>query len=727
MRPLCTPAVIGACALLASIVAPPTAQANPYESFISIENDDDLYDLQSQQAITDDTFNQLLDLLDRGVDLNTADRAALYELPNLTYDEVDGIIKLRELEGRIRDPAQLVTTGVLSQEKLYAIAAFLTEAPARDNPLNAHGFVRMLARSSIKDRDVPATSLRGRVSALSNWNAGFAGVFTRLRLGDAQWDPTRKALIADAASLRFEVPKVFARYKTDTYDAIVGSYRVGFGQRLVFDNTNSYNPNGLMTDDQLFFDSDLTRSCKESQGELATKRCDTTTAPYVTPDFRWRDGLFGAAGGAKHIPLGDGWMQLYGWASYSRRGIYQYELVNRGVCADPNDDSDPNCAAPNVYRKPDGTLLSPASRFSFSTLPNIFGEVLGGANATYYIDRRTHVGVTGYGAYEQQLVGGVDLDTQEYSRIPTGRSFGAIGANVAFGHKWLDVFGEVAYSLDKSPDPTGPINGGGGPAVIVRATATQKDQEVEASLRYYSINFANPYARPLAAPDEVNGQRARDEVGGRIRHQWVNKRLALRSYVDFWVTPSTSIPKLDAWFRADVRATSQWRWGSWIRVRDKDLRETGRGQCYEISTENDENGEPIPCKGQQLTAIGRVSYEPNKKLNTTLQAQHDWVDDPIKHPTKYRHDVSAWLVGLYKPTKEIRVRVRGRYRFEDIFDNTYLEQTLAMYTDVSMKVRRRDTVRVRFDANFFLDDRASTAVRSPNPELSVWLGYEARY
>ena len=91
------------------------------------------------------------------------------------------------------------------------------------------------------------------------------------------------------------------------------------------------------------------------------------------------------------------------------------------------------------------------------------------------------------------------------------------------------------------------------------------------------------------------------------------------------------------------------------------------------------------------------------------------------------HDISAWLVGLYKPTKEIRVRVRGRYRFEDIFDNTYLEQTLAMDTDVSMKVRRRDTVRVRFDANFFLDDRASTAVRSPNPELSLWLGYEARY
>ena len=353
--------------LAASVAVLPAAQANPYESFISIENEDDLYDLQSQQAITDDTFNQLLDLLDRGVDLNTADRDGLYELPNLSYDEVDAILKLRDLQGRIRDPAELVAAGVLSQEKLYAIAAFLTLAPAKDNPLNAHGFVRMLTRASIKDRTAPATTLRGRAVALSHWSAGFASVLTRLRLGEAQWDPTRKALVADGPSLRVELPKIFARYKTDTYDAVAGSYRIGFGQRLVFDNTNAYNPNGLQMDDQIFFDSDLTRSCKESKGELPAAPCDVNSAPYVTPDFRWRDGLFGAAGGAKHVPLGEGWMQLYGWASYSRRGIYQYELVNRDLCPDPSDDSNPNCTAPNVYNRPDGDLLTPTSRFSYQT------------------------------------------------------------------------------------------------------------------------------------------------------------------------------------------------------------------------------------------------------------------------------------------------------------------------------------------------------------------------
>ncbi len=713
--------------LVASVAVHPAAQANPYESFISIENEDDLYDLQSQQAITDDTFNQLLDLLDRGVDLNTADRDGLYELPNLSYDEVDAILKLRDLQGRIRDPAELVAAGVLSQEKLFAIAAFLTVVPGQDNPLNAHGFVRMLTRSSLKDRDVPATMLRGRANALSHWSAGFAGVLTRLRLGEAQWDPTRKALVADGPSLRVELPKIFARYKTDNYDVVAGSYRIGFGQRLVFDNTIAYNPNGLQMDDQVFYDSDLTRSCKESKGELSAAPCDVNSAPYVTPDFRWRDGLFGAAGGAKHVPLGEGWMQLYGWASYSRRGIYQYELVNRDLCPDPSDDSNPNCTAPNVYNRPNGALLTPTSRFSYQTLPNIFGEILGGANATYFINRRTHVGVTGYGAHEQQLVGGVDLDTQEYSRLPTGRSFGAVGANVAYGFDWLDLFGEVAYSFDKSPNPTGPIDGGGGPAVIVRATATQKNQELEASLRYYSINYANPYARPLAASDEVNGQRARDEVGGRVRHEWTTKRFALRSFVDFWVTPSETIPKLDVWVRADVKANHDWRWGAWLRARDKDVRETGHTQCYEVSTENDENGDPIPCKGQKLTAIGRVGYSPHKLLNTTLQLQHDWVDDPDKHPTKFRHDISAWLVALYKPTNELRIRFRGRYLNEDIYDRTYLEESLGLYTDVALRVRHRDQVRVRLDAKFLLDDRKSTGVHDPNPELSLWLGYEARF
>jgi hypothetical protein len=720
-------ALAGTSATAATFVALPTARSNPYESFVTIENEDDLYDLQAQDAITDDTFNQLLDLLDRGVDLNTSDRDELYELPNLTYDDVDAIIEFRKLQSGITDPASLVSANVISQEKLFAIAAFLTLRPNSGTPLGAHGYVRLLTRMSIKDRDLPATYLRGRSSALTHWSAGVAAVMTRLRIGEPVWDPTRKALLADGPGLRVEVPKIFVRYRADDYDAVAGSYRIGFGQRLVFDNTIAYNPNGLMMDDQILFSTDLTRSCRESKGETQDAPCDTTTAPYVTPDFRWRDGLFGAAGGAKHIAVGDGWMQLYGWASYSRRSIYQYELVNRGVCEDPNNDADPNCSSPTVYRRPGGATLNATTKFNFETLPNVFGEALAGANATYFVNRRAHVGVTAYGAHEQVLVGGVQLDTQEYSRIPTGRSFGAVGSNVAFGHKWLDVYGEVAYSYDKSPDAPGPIHGGGGPGAIVRATATQKKQELEASLRYYSIDFVNPYARPIAETDEVNGQTARDELGLRLRHSLLNSRLAIRSLVDFWIAPSDKTPKLDAYVRADVKVNHDWKVGGWLRVRDKDLRESGHTQCFEIPTEVDLTGAPVPCKGKKISTIGRLGYDPNKRLGLTLQLQHDLVDDPGKHPTSFRHDIAAFAIALIKPTNRVRIRERARYRFQDIFDNTYLEQSVGLSSDVDVDIRDRDSLRVRLDIKYFLDKRSSTLDRTPNPEFTLWLGYEAKY
>ena len=38
--------------------------------------------------------------------------------------------------------------------------------------------------------------------------------------------------------------------------------RAGFGQRLVFDNSSDYSPNGLYLDDQLFSGTDLATACK---------------------------------------------------------------------------------------------------------------------------------------------------------------------------------------------------------------------------------------------------------------------------------------------------------------------------------------------------------------------------------------------------------------------------------------------------------------------------------
>ncbi|MEJ7596717.1 MAG: hypothetical protein WKG01_02305 [Kofleriaceae bacterium] len=726
-------------ALAVSILVLGTARlssATPYETFIDIDDQQDLEDLLASGDITTDTYDELLELLNSGVDLNTADRAQLYALPNLTYEEVDAIIAYRDQQkGIIADPAALVAAGALTEDKLLGISSFLLISTPKDR-FAVKGWVRGMTRWSHRDKDVLPFALRGRFTALKHVQAGFAGVFTRNEIGAPVYDPNRDALISAPAKNRVALPKIFIKYEDDRASVIAGSFRAGFGQRLVFDNSSRYTPNGLYFDDDLFYSADLVSECRESAGELAVSPCDGPRGDrYVTPDWNWRDGMFGVGAGLKRLELTTGWIQVYAWASVSKRSIYQYELVDRAKCADPHLDGDPSCGAPVVYVRPGGSLLTPTSRYSFVTLPDVFSERLAGMNVSYFADRRNSVGVTFYGANEVNLIDGVELDTQEWSRLPTGGKFAAAGANFAFGRDWLDIFGEAAASYDESPDGPGPSEGGGDLGAILRVTATRKKEELETSLRYYGIDYVNPYARPISQPDELDGQRARDELGFRARYYRAEKQFSVRGLIDLWLPPSQlrddsvlmrAQPKLDSYIRGDVRTTDQVTVGGWVRYQDKDLRAGGHDQCFEISSDETPEGEPIPCAGRQLTTIAKVKFAPDKLQNYTAMLEYQLLDDNAASETAFRQDVAAWFIGLWRPDPAVRLRGRVRFLDEAINDNSKLERSVSAVVDGALKLRGRDTVRLRFDSKFLLDDRKATDARDPNPELQVWLSYEAR-
>ncbi len=730
-------AAILACLLM--LVSARPAAAIPYETFIDIDDQSDLEDLLASGDISQDTYDQLLDLLSRGVDLATATRSELYSLPNLTYDDVDKILAYRELnKGRLADPGELMTSGALSQEKLLAISVFLVVRPAGENPANIHGWFRVMTRAAVSDRIAPPLLLRARFTAYKHLSAGFAFTTTRLRIGDPTYDANRNALIADKRGLQLHVPKAFVKWETEDLAAIVGSFRAGFGQRLIFDNSNDYTPNGIYLDDQLFYSPDLDRDCKQSTGELAGTPCpEDAPQKYITPDFAWRDALFGVGAGAKKIEAGAGWLQLFGWASASTRSIYQYELVDSSICEDPHDDT-AECKAPPVYVRPDGNPLQPAPAFAYATLPNVFAEKLVGGNISYFADRRNSVGITAYGATETNLVKGIALDFQDWSRYPTGRTFGAAGANFSFGRDWLDVFGEAGLNVTTVVDPDGQnatdrVLAGGGPAAILRMTATQKKEELELVARYYSIEYANPYGRPIAQPDEFDGQRARDEAGLRLRYLKTTKRYTLRALIDGWVPPSTVKagdwqPKLDTYVRTDVKSSDELKLGLWLRYQDKDLSRGGHDQCFEVTTETDPIDGPVPCGGRQLSTIVRGTYEPQRDLALTLMLQHQLLDDNATagSDTSFRQDIAAWALAQYNPSKEVRLHARLRYLDESISNDAYLETSLSGMADAAFKLREKDTLRVRIDTKFWLDDRTSTSRREPDPELQLWLSYEAR-
>lgn len=713
--------------LLAFSLSPSLALAIEYEVPIDVDDEEGLYELAATDQIEPETLEALIELYQRGVDLNRADRAELYALPNLSYAEVDAILAYRGQAGWIADPAELVDAGVLERGKLESIAAFLViNAPGR---LSADGWIKGQTRMSqvrdggayVGDRGAPASALQARLTTARHLTLGLAGTLTRTRLGDVRYDPTRDALSVEAPSDRVALPKLYARWDTPGWGAIVGTYRIGFGQRLTFDNTRLYSPNGFVPDDQLLRTTDLTIGCKELAGELGEAPCDPEIR--ITPDYRWQDGMLGAAATAKRVPLGAAELQATGFVSYQPRDVYQYELYDPSQCADPTQDDLPECASPAVYARQDD-ILAPTSRWAYSTLPDMFAETTVGGNLGVEVGRRDRVGLTAYTSSIDFLPEGIALDFQEWSRFPRGGRFGAVGVDGAVGVGPVDLFAEVTRSFDAIPEAQG---GGGGFGGITRAVISpRKRDELELSLRWYGEGFANPSARAIAASDVVNGLRARDERGARLRYGGTfAKRLSLRAIVDLWQTPSNERWNEQSSVRGDYALSDQYAVGLRLQHHDKGVGENGIEGCFETGEDMDERGEVIPCSGQRVRAAPRFRYTPTKGYAFTAQYEHTWVDDPMYIGGRFRQDGSVTLTASALPIERFGLRGRVRYLDRDVSEGDTLGSYVSSYLEVRVRPRPRDWLRLRYDNVAFFGE-SPVLGRLPTQHW-LWLSYEARY
>ncbi len=727
---------------LAAALGSAPARAAQYEIFIDIDDEDDLYDLRAADAISEDTFQTLLELLRRGVDLETATREDLYALPNLTYDDVDRILAYRSEAGRIGHPANLVAAGVLSAKKARAIAAFLT-VPDRTPRVETHGEVRYRTTYLIGDPRVPPMALQARIRTARHLDMGVAATLQRNTVRDVRWDPTREsegfagALVAREPAPRPRLPKFHLAWDTPKWGILVGTYRIGFGQRLVMDTTSRYTPNGFYADNLIRWSTNATRRCRESEANVALPESPCAGEKrylYGTPDFDWTFGLRGLAVGAHHIDVPVGWLQAYGFFSYQTFDVYQYQLRNPTACPDPTNDATEGaeCKAPWVYNR-DAPVDEP-TRFSFSNLPRMYDEILGGGNFSYFYDRRTHVGVTGYGATLRFRVADADLDLQDWAKRPYGGPYGAVGIDGSYGVGWADFFVEAAGSFDSMGD--GPP---GGFAVLARQTATFGRHEIELSERYYDNDYANPYAGPISQPDTLDGLRARDEAGGRLKYTGVVKnRLFMRGLADFWVQPTDKRAKTQIRLRTDVQATRWLRPGIWFEYDDRDLRAGGHASCYETSTMTDLEGEPLLCTGGRILLRGRVRFDPIRRMYFSLSYQHEWLDDDDPaYADKFRQDLTAYAQIAARPLDPWRLRARLRYAIEDIggraatsaadaqgFGKT---ETLWIYAETSYDILRHFLISLRYDIRFFLDAREASTLRSPNPEHWLRLQLAGRF
>ncbi len=727
------PALTLGVALLGSSVA----HAAQYEVFVDVDDEEELYDLQVANEIGSGTFEILVDLLRQGVDLNLATREQLYALPNLTYEDVDAILAYREEAGRIGNPAALVLAGALSRRKLESISAFLLVPAPEGSRAGVRGHVKYQTVWTPEEDRVPPMLLQTRVSMLRHLTVGAVAVLDRNRLENAVWDPNRDALVSNGPRTTPRLPKYFAQWDTPKWGVIAGTYNIGFGQRLTFDTTSRYTPNGFVLDDTMYRTTNLTSECRLSTGELAETPCPGTGEPrrYVTPDYRERVRQRGVAVGAKHIDMPVGWMQAYGFFSHQTKPIYWTGVYNADVCDDPRLSSElfEECSAPPVYQGDARDPLTPAPTLRYASLPNMYNEVLGGGNVSYFLDRRTHVGVTGYGSSVNWLVDGADLDFQEWQRTPYGGPFGAAGADMSWGRKWADLFAEVSYSFDSVSTESG-----GGPAAIVRHTASWDTHEIEVSGRFYDQNYRNPYARPIAAADQTDGLRASDEAGGRLKYTGqIGERVQLRTLLDVWQELSTETTSLRTFARGDVQATPWLMPGLWLDFQSNDVSARGRDRCFSAENNIDDDseftsydafleGEQLGCSGVRYQIRPRIRVDPHKRVNAQIQFQYSWVDRN-RFPGRFSND--ARVVGIVgvNPIDPLRLRMRVSWDKDAISDREYLQETLWGYIQASYRFQSWLQPSLRYDVRAWLDDRDTTAFRRPNPEHWVMLQILSRF
>lgn len=704
-----------------------SARAAIYENTVAVDDEEDLFELEQRGDISEETSDTLLELLREGVDLNSGSREQLYDLPGLSYADVDAIIEYRKAKGHIDDPAELVGAGALTGEQLVQIAPFIRIDAAKPI-LPVSGKFRAVSRFTATDNVPPPALLSARLKGPLSLSAGLMMATTRRRASDPVYDPTTDSLLVKGLFYQPQLPRFFAQWKPGNARLVAGTYTIGFGERLTLDNTRRTTPRGIYLTDDFRRPTPLSQTCKLSaDGIIAdpTSGCDPTGEKnlYITPDYTWRESFRGIASSLEDLSLGEeASLSVYGFLSYQQRSLYQYQMYDRRFCEDPRDDGNSLCKAPPVY------LGDASTRLVFTTLANLFDELAGGGHVTFKPNHRFTFGVTGFGALPFFPQAPLVLDFQEYARYPSGGAFGAIGFDAHASWKAFNFFLEASHNFDHRVGGTG-----GGNGVEQRTTFSPKGNEFELSLRFYDDGFGTPFSRPISAPDLLEGARARNEAGARLR--WssrFSKDWEFRARADFWVNPfaTTSSPAgvANAYgiARVDFSGWSFFQPSVWVDIRNKNLASNEHGGCSSGTVVYTE-GDTYSCNGDLYRLGARVESAPFRKLlRGIVQATYTWKDD-FHYKDTFRTDLLLWAELRSNPTDFLQLRARVRYQDQATADLDYLETNVWTFVEAGWVISKGTRVAARYDLVLWLDQRASTANRFPNPEHRFQLDVRAAF
>jgi len=560
-----------------------TARAYEYRVPIYIQDEDDINELLYSEDISEEERDRLVAIYRDPIDLNDADREELYNLPGLTYAMVDAIIERRD-EKPLTRLTQLKKLAGIDADIISQMQPFVRIAPTgKAAPKGKDAFlskVRMKAADRISEDDDnhpegymraetrradrkmqfgAAATLRNTIGQPSYYDVANGDMpvtvwkFNAGRepktLGDGATPDTdvyERYLKTSGTTYMPSWPKVYAMFNTDAASGLAGSYRVGFGQRLVLDNTGNSNPHGFAPDLEIYEGDD---------------------------GFSLSRGFFGAVGTVRK-DVGRFDADATGFFSWWRYDVYQYDL-HHDLPLGSKDDSE-------SYKVLTSYKQGMYRQLSYVTLPQAYSETLGGGNVTLNFDKRTHVGITGYAAQTGFYLDDPDTVFARSSAYPQRDMFYAVGLDAAYGKDNVSLFSEVGMMDNQAFAGT------------VRGLVELDPIIFETSYRYYGFDYDNPHSRGYGMADEFEGDRDKGEQGIMLSAKYkVSKQLSLRVDEDIWQATAWASEKdkeiqgekqypwrMETYLRADVEPTSDLRLGAFVQLNDKDLSVTGREHVY---------------------------------------------------------------------------------------------------------------------------------------------------
>ncbi len=686
-----------------------TARAETYEVEPDAGSELELLSLLEEGTISRETLAALLALRRAGVDLEHATRATLYGLPGLTYAEVDALLRHRARAGG-PEPAP----GALTEEEERRLAPFLANRESG----RLLGDARLVMAFAASDALPPPLALQVRAGGLAGLRTGVLALLSRRRLGAPRRDGRKDALVVDAPGAAVLVPKLHVQWSGTRASVLVGTYRLGFGQRLTLDTTDLPAPDGFLPDDGVRPPGALERECL-----VAGTACGPEEQrAEVTPDFRWDEGFRGIAGTVRGRVGRTAEASLTGFGSYQLRSLSRHAVMDRGDCERRSGSSGHACRAPEVWVSQRGAR---AERLTARTLPGVFHEWAGGGNAALALSPRVHAGVTGWAARPVWAVEGARLDFQPGARYPAGGGFGAVGVDAAWGHGPLDLFFEGARSFDAAPD------GGGGFGAVQRTVLSGEARELELALRYYGRGFANPYSGAPAGPDALEGLRVRNELGARVRYLHREERAwRLRGQAEVWTLPADGAAPGTAG-TVHLRASGRADWLMWPLFQPSlqlELRDTGAGgdsRCASGTEAEASLEDEGSCSSGRYAVLARVRSEPADGVVVAAQYAHAWVAEPGAEGS--RNDGQAVLEVRLRPHEALKLGGRIVWKDEDLSERTRLRQELRAMVDASWAAFGGTTARARYAWVLDLKDASAARVPPEPPRHLFHLELETRF